>query len=147
MARPSSEFAGDGRCLFRALAQGDYLSIFGRNTLSAENEKCRANTLRAAICDKLEHSRGFFEPFICAGSQSFDTYMGEIGASETWGEELEILAAIRVLGRSVKVFGRDETTNNLLLVKEYARLNDEDSPIRLLSNVDIGHYITILLCL
>jgi hypothetical protein len=73
--------------------------------------------------------------------------MGEIRASETWGEELEILAATRVLGRSVKVFGRDETTNNLLLVKEYARLNDEDSPIRLLSNVDIGHYITILLCL
>ena len=96
---------GDGRCLFRSLAQGDHLAQRAERGLPAAllpagEEAASADALRHAVCDALEGSREDMEAFIAGddddGGHGFDGYVARMRRPGTWGGEPELALAARV---------------------------------------------------
>lgn len=115
---------GDGRCLFRALAQANHIAAAmdpkqTRKTmlLGPDEERVQADSLRHKVCDLLLERRADVEPFIefggggeasmlgdCAGS--YEEYVNRMRLVSTWGGEPELAMSAEVLGREVLVFAR-----------------------------------------
>jgi len=95
--------AGDGRCLFRALVQGEMLSE-GRDAmcvLSLEEEVVKADELRSRVCDELLLRREDVEPFL---ESRIEEYVRCMRMERTWGGEPELAMAAHVLQRKVVVY-------------------------------------------
>lgn len=71
---------GDGRCLFRSLAQGRALQRNG-SLLGSQQETLEADALRRDICCKLKEQRDMMQPFI---EGDFDEYVTTMEHSNTW---------------------------------------------------------------
>ena len=95
--------AGDGRCMFRALVQGEKLG--GEReaicVLSSEEETVKADTLRGKICDELLLRREDVEPFL---ESKIEDYVRRMRMEGTWGGEPELAMAAHVLQRKVVVY-------------------------------------------
>jgi len=73
------DVAGDGNCLFRAMAD--------QMTGDPNNH----STYRKQICDYIFHNREDFEPFI-EDDEPFEAYLTRMRRNATWGGHLEIQA-------------------------------------------------------
>eukprot|EP00890_Picochlorum_soloecismus_P001585 jgi/Picsp_1/2427/NSC_05888-R1_cysteine proteinases-like protein len=98
--------SGDGRCMFRALVQGEMLSVGGEEreavcVLSVEEEVVKADELRARICDELLLRREDVEPFL---ESRVEDYVRCMRMEKTWGGEPELVMAAHVLQRKVVVY-------------------------------------------
>lgn len=71
---------GDGRCLFRSLAQGRALQRSG-SLLDRQQETAAADSLRRDICNKLVEQRDMMSPFI---DGDFDAYVDNMRQPTTW---------------------------------------------------------------
>ncbi len=71
---------GDGRCMFRSLAQGQCLQQKG-GLLVGEEETAAADALRGAICKKLQEKCDDIAPFI---EGDFDQYVSTMNKPHTW---------------------------------------------------------------
>lgn len=91
---------GDGRCLFRSVAQGEALRADPPRRLRAPEEEARADALRAACVAELESRRAEVEGFIAG---SFERYLLKMSRSFTWGGEPELFALSHVLERQIWV--------------------------------------------
>ncbi|XVE68641.1 hypothetical protein DITRI_Ditri09bG0084900 [Diplodiscus trichospermus] len=83
----------DGRCLFRAIAHGAWLSC-GEEAPDENRERELADELRAQVVNELLKRREETEWFI---EGDFDTYVKEIQQPFVWGGEPELLMASHVL--------------------------------------------------
>ena len=91
---------GDGRCLFRSVAQGEALRADPPRRLRAPEEEARADELRAACVSELEARRAEVAGFI---EGSFERYLLKMSRSFTWGGEPELFALSHVLERQIWV--------------------------------------------
>lgn len=110
---------GDGRCLFRALVQGNHIAaamdMKSKDTLLTllppDEETARADDLRRRVCDLLLDRRADVEPFIDvepSGSggraKSYEDYVNRMRQVSAWGGEPELAMSAEVLDRDVLVF-------------------------------------------
>jgi hypothetical protein len=95
-AAPASDvyvlpIAGDGRCMFRALAQGEQLASRAESghdlvLLASDAETARADELRQGVCEQLRQRKQEVAPFIPTSSeQSFEAYVDAMRGIYTWG--------------------------------------------------------------
>ena len=121
------QIVGDGRCMFRALAQGaHYCTLLDADPsqplrfLTASQETTEADNLRNAICDVLLDRRNQFEAFIDSDeSSNFEDYVNKMRLSPTFGGEPELVAAADVIGRPITVFAVNPEKKELRLINEY----------------------------
>jgi len=73
------DVAGDGNCLFRAIAD------------QMDGNPDNHPKYRKRICEYIEHNRIDFEPFI-EDDEPFDEYLARMKRSATWGGQMEIQA-------------------------------------------------------
>ena len=110
---------GDGRCLFRALAQANHIAAAMDlkeerkiMLLGPDEEKVQADFLRHKVCDLLLERRADVEPFIEFGGGGgiakggYEEYVNQMRLVSTWGGEPELAMSAEVLGRDVLVFAR-----------------------------------------
>lgn len=132
---------GDGRCLFRSLAQGDHRLRNEGSPLPADKETDAADLVREQVCDRLLQLRDELSPFI---DEDFDAYVAAMRQPHVWGGEPELSVAADVLKRPVHVFD-----TRLQPVTQYSsrEASDEDpgtrQPICLLFQ-SLGHYDLLL---
>ena len=126
---------GDGRCLFRALVRlmdtddvAVELSVDGRprDANLERSERRAADQLRHTVCNWMEQHNDVLRvgsgtaqhpaPVIEAG-QSIDEYIEGMRYSASWAGEPELIAATEVLGRSIRVWKREQ--NTFLQIREY----------------------------
>lgn len=81
-------FAGDGACMFRAIAQGNHFIASSRPIAPAQEDQAAAD-LRSAIVDELKRSRDDIEPFLPGISTNFDQYLQRMAQSATWGGKIQ----------------------------------------------------------
>lgn len=91
---------GDGRCLFRSLAQGRALQRSG-SLLGSRDETAEADALRHAVCRKLREQRDMISPFI---DGDFDAYVDRMQHPSTWGGEPELAVAADCVQSQVDVY-------------------------------------------
>eukprot|EP00242_Pyramimonas_sp_CCMP2087_P016882 CAMPEP_0198212140 /NCGR_PEP_ID=MMETSP1445-20131203/25544_1 /TAXON_ID=36898 /ORGANISM="Pyramimonas sp., Strain CCMP2087" /LENGTH=250 /DNA_ID=CAMNT_0043886525 /DNA_START=89 /DNA_END=841 /DNA_ORIENTATION=- len=136
--------AGDGRCLFRSVAQGAAVRANGK-TLASDAELKNADDLRAQAMDELTRRREETEWFI---EGDFALYVRGMRVPNAWGGEAEILMLTHVLQAPISVYLlRDNKRDNKSLTsigdygQDYAEEGKE--PIRILFH-GAGHYEAIL---
>jgi OTU domain-containing protein 6 len=121
---------GDGRCLFRSLAQGAHIvghTSTTQNTtlLPFAEETSAADMLRAAVCEELLRRQGEMEPFI---DDDFAAYVQDMRQASTWGGEPELAMSVHVLQRPVAVYTATAQDTLFLLSRygedEYAGQQD-----------------------
>jgi hypothetical protein len=103
--------AGDGRCLFRSVAQARAVVATGA-PLDAQAELAVADALRAASLDELQRRRDEYE---WAVEGDFDAYVAALRAPHAWGGEMELLMASQVLRAPIAVAmlqANDDENNN-----------------------------------
>lgn len=135
---------GDGRCLFRSLAQAIHLenqrNAHGVNSrprlLSQTQETRAADALRAMVCEEMCQQRPILEHFI---EMNFDDYIQRMAHASVWGGEPELFAAACVLDRCVEVFSPSESWK-LQQISEYGREKRKDKRSVALLYADYMHY-------
>lgn len=135
-AAPATSFSvyrvtGDGRCMFRALAQGAHLAAqedAGRHPpqfLSESEETSAADALRGKVCDELERRKDDFAPFIDVDEAgSYEAYVSRMRWPGTWGGEPELAVAARLLGRPIAVHMQRGFGGDLEQVSQYSHVED-----------------------
>lgn len=119
------QIAGDGRCMFRALAQGAHFCALldaGQPPafLAPAAETAAADVLRTAVCDALLAGRDRFEPFIASDEgASFEQYVERMRQARTFGGEPELAVAADVIARPITVFRLEPAARQLTLSSEY----------------------------
>lgn len=121
------QIVGDGRCMFRALAQGaHYCTLLDADPsqplkfLTASQETNEADSLRNAVCDALLDRKDHFAAFIDSDeSSSFEDYVKNMRQERTFGGEPELVAAADVIRRPITVFALNPEKKELRLVSEY----------------------------
>ncbi|XP_044460877.1 uncharacterized protein LOC123192404 isoform X2 [Mangifera indica] len=83
----------DGRCLFRAIAQGACMKT-GEEVLDENHQRELADELRAQVVDELLKRREEMKWFV---EGDFDAYIKQIQQPNEWGGEPELLMASHVL--------------------------------------------------
>lgn len=127
---------GDGRCLFRALAQGDHRIATGAEMPLAQ-ETTRADEIRSQVCDEMLQRRHDLAPFI---DEDFDAYVAGMRKQHTWGGEPEVSVAPDVLQRPVDVFSDGRRVG---AYEPSAKSAAAKQPVRLLFD-GVGHYDLIV---
>jgi hypothetical protein len=93
--------AGDGSCLFRALAQGDHALSHGGALLPKAGLLTAGFEVRRRVCAALVRARADIEPFLDC---PFPAYIESMSLEGTWGGEPELAAAPAALQRPVCVY-------------------------------------------
>ncbi|KAG7674966.1 hypothetical protein KSW81_002475 [Nannochloris sp. 'desiccata'] len=140
-AAPGPQFGlrqikGDGRCMFRALAQGSYYCTLldaqkRPSFLSPSEETIAADALRNKICDFLLEKKDHFSAFIDSdetGGGSFEGYVENMRQERTFGGEPELAAAVDVIGRPISIFKLDPQKKEIALVSEYTCSDTVEKP-------------------
>mmetsp|Transcript_807 Transcript_807/g.2492 ORF Transcript_807/g.2492 Transcript_807/m.2492 type:complete len:252 (-) Transcript_807:2033-2788(-) len=123
---------GDGRCLFRSLAQGDHRLRNHGKPLAADRETDAADQ----VCNRLLERRDDIAPFI---DEDFNAYVAAMRRPHTWGGEPELSVAADVLARPVHVYD-----SSLQPITQYDPIEQTDNgdpqePVSLLFQ-RLGHY-------
>ncbi|PSS26949.1 OTU domain-containing protein [Actinidia chinensis var. chinensis] len=126
---------GDGRCLFRSVAQGAYMRA-GRPSPSESLQKELADELRAKVADEFIKRRTETEWFV---EGDFDTYVMQMRQPHIWGGEPELLMSSHVLRVPITVYMWDKRCSCLKIIAEYGQEYDKENPIRVLYH-GYGHY-------
>ena len=92
--------AGDGRCMFRAVARGIAFSK-GMVDVAPLDEQHAADQLRAMCVGEMRKRRDEIE---WALEGPFDAYVERMGQPTAWGGEPELLMLSHALGRPIRVF-------------------------------------------
>lgn len=140
-AAPAPQFGlrqikGDGRCMFRALAQAShYCALLDAQKppsfLSPSEETVTADALRNKICEFLLEKKTHFSAFIDSdeiGGGSFENYVENMRHERTFGGEPELAAAVDVIKRPISIFKMDPLKKEIALVSEYACSDDVKKP-------------------
>jgi OTU-like cysteine protease len=140
-AAPGPQFGlrqikGDGRCMFRALAQGShYCTLLDAQKtptfLPPNEETITADALRNRICDSLLENKDHFSAFIDSdetGGGSFEKYVENMRQERTFGGEPELAAAANVLQRPISIFSLNPQKKEIALVSEYSCSDTVKSP-------------------
>ncbi|BDA45848.1 probable OVARIAN TUMOR DOMAIN-containing deubiquitinating enzyme 4 [Coccomyxa sp. Obi] len=94
------KIAGDGSCLFRAIAQGAHHVSTG--SLLSRRELFEAGfDLRREVCAEMVRRREDIEPFIPG---LFDAYVSNMSLEGIWGGEPELAVAIHCIQRPIVVY-------------------------------------------
>ena len=134
--------AGDGRCLFRAVAQGEHRHAQGGKKgpgLDGRGEARRADELRAAAVAELRRRRAEVAPFV---DGDFDAYLARMAHPGTWGGEPELMALAHVVRAVLAVHLASPAGPQLLSeygYPEYAGAQGACPPIHLLYSGGV-HY-------
>jgi len=135
--------AGDGRCLFRSVAQAA-ASRSGGQLLDAKAETTTADSLRRKALAELANRREETEWFI---EEDFDIYIARMSQPNTWGGEPEILMLTHVLMSPINVYMSDNRLGLRCIAEygqEYAEACDDPiAPIRIIFH-GAGHYEAIV---
>ncbi|EFJ28582.1 hypothetical protein SELMODRAFT_93299, partial [Selaginella moellendorffii] len=99
--------AGDGRCMFRALAQG--LAANKGVRMSGKEEKEEADQLkmavREALCTSEQERRQHEDALISVTvDESLKRYCQRIVRQDFWGGDSELLVLSRMLGQPITVY-------------------------------------------
>lgn len=128
--------AGDGRCLFRAVAHGSSLRR-GDGALNENDQRELADALRNKVADELVTRRSETEWFI---EGDFDVYVNSMRQPEVWGGEPELLMLSHVLEMPITVYMADQNkTGGLIAICEYGQDYGSEAPIGVLYHGQ-GHY-------
>ncbi|KAK9904217.1 hypothetical protein WJX75_007060 [Coccomyxa subellipsoidea] len=92
--------AGDGSCLFRAVAQGAHHTSTGA-LLSGRELFEEGFGLRREVCAEMVRRREEIEPFIPG---LFDAYVSNMSLEGIWGGEPELAVAIHCIQRPIIVY-------------------------------------------
>ena len=130
------QIKGDGRCMFRALAQGShYCTLLDAHQapkfLPPNEETITADALRNKICDALLEKKDHFSLFIDSdetGGGSFEKYIENMRQERTFGGEPELAAAVDVVGRPISIFRVDPLKKEIALVSEYTCSDSVENP-------------------
>ncbi|CAL8470555.1 g10097 [Coccomyxa elongata] len=99
-SQQQNRIAGDGSCLFRAIAQGAHHvstgSLLGRRQLFEAGFD-----LRREVCAEMVRRREDIEPFIPG---VFDAYVSNMSLEGIWGGEPELAVAIHCIQRPIIVY-------------------------------------------
>jgi hypothetical protein len=86
------EIAGDGNCLYRAIAH----QVYGdENHYEIAKAKC---------LDYIELERDFFSQFIEDGKNKFEDYISMKRINGVWGDDIEIQAMSEIYNRPVQIY-------------------------------------------
>lgn len=102
-----TKIVGDGRCLFRSVAQGSCLQFDNRfwsmkSPDQIEADQCQmADTLRMQVADELLRRREESQWFVAG---SLDAYVERLRQPRTFGGELELLMLSHVLRHPITVY-------------------------------------------
>ncbi|KAK3285402.1 hypothetical protein CYMTET_6995 [Cymbomonas tetramitiformis] len=130
--------AGDGNCLFRAVAQGAAVRS-GQLLLSSHAEGEAAAALRKQSMDELVKRREECEWFI---EGDFETYVARMRTSHTWGGEPEILMMTHVLKSPITVV---EAASQQAIAEYGQEYSDDSKPIISILFHQAGHYEALVL--
>lgn len=119
--------SGDGRCLFRSLAQGAHLAAHvdsrvqpSLDPMPLPMEAAAADALRSKICDRLLSKREDMEPFIdVSEAGDYDSYVANMRHRTTWGGEPELAVAAHVLERDIGVYSWSSCSSGFKNVSRY----------------------------
>jgi hypothetical protein len=93
------KIAGDGNCLFRALAH--QMTIDDSNHIQ----------IRSTICDYMEKNRDEFSSFFAPSSeysiQNFNEYIYSMRKTSTYGDHLCLVAFTRIYKLDVRIYRRN----------------------------------------
>jgi hypothetical protein len=140
-AAPAPQFGlrqikGDGRCMFRALAQGSYYcDLLDAQKppafLSPSEETVTADALRNKICtfllDKKDHFSAFIDSDESEGG-TFEKYVENMRHERTFGGETELAAAVDIIKRPISIFKLDPGKKEIALISEYSCSENVEKP-------------------
>ncbi|KAK1266327.1 OTU domain-containing protein [Acorus gramineus] len=124
---------GDGRCLFRSVANGACLRA-GKPSPSETLQKELADDLRSKVVDEFVRRRSDTEWFL---ECDFETYISQMRQPHIWGGEPELLMCSHVLKAPITVYMKN--SDGLKIIAEYGVEYGSENPIRVLYH-GYGHY-------
>ncbi|KAK9829807.1 hypothetical protein WJX72_008001 [[Myrmecia] bisecta] len=128
---------GDGRCFFRALAQGAHQLKHDGQALDEGMEREAADELRGQICQQLRDRKSEMEFFI---DGDYDSYVRQMAKPHTWGGEPELAMAVHCVDHPIRVYVENQSQQGLHMISEYgAEEHKGKEPINL-HFVGGGHY-------
>ncbi|XP_039041060.1 OVARIAN TUMOR DOMAIN-containing deubiquitinating enzyme 4-like isoform X1 [Hibiscus syriacus] len=130
---------GDGRCLFRSVIRGAWLSS-GKQSPTESRQKDLADELRAKVVDEFIKRRADTEWFL---EGDFDNYVLQMRQPHIWGGEPELLMCSHVLQTPITVYMKDKNSGTLKIISEYGQEYSKENPIRVLYH-GCGHYDVLM---
>lgn len=105
---PANGVQGDGACMFRALVQAEHNENHD-TTLTQDQEDVAAKALRDMVVDYIRtHEKQYTNKWghFNIQQRSFRKYVQNMGKTDTYGTELELMIASMLLGRNICVTAR-----------------------------------------
>ncbi|KAJ1455811.1 hypothetical protein M885DRAFT_519165 [Pelagophyceae sp. CCMP2097] len=124
--------AGDGNCLFRAVAHQCY------------GEDSHHALVRETCMDYFTAERSYFEPYVEGGPAAFDRYVASKRRQGAWGDEPEVQALCELYDVAAEIWACDATNGARILRTFHGADAMRKRPTLRLSYYGSGHYDSVV---